>query len=118
MGWILVGILFRPIAFEGLRGIIIFLTSFPSVRLRKKELILIGARKSWKLFLEYLTEDWMSVATFPKCLVKALTISCGSVKLWTLSKVLDGAIVDYFFKDISFFIPFHVVFRSFRLFCK
>ena len=39
---ILVGILFGPIAFEGLRDNIIFLTSISSVGLRKKEFILIG----------------------------------------------------------------------------
>ena len=38
----LVGILFGPIAFEVLRDNIIFLTSISSVRLRKKEFVLIG----------------------------------------------------------------------------
>ena len=51
-------------------------------------------RKSWKLFFEYIIEDWMSVATFTKYLLKALAISCGSVKLWQLSKLLDGATLD------------------------
>ena len=81
----LVGILFGPIAFEGLRDNIIFLTSISSVGLRKKEFILIGGRKSWKLFFEYLIEDWMSVATFTKYLLKALAVSCGSVKLRPLT---------------------------------
>ena len=54
---ILVGILFGPIIFEGLRDNIIFLTSILSVGLRKKEFILIGGRKSWKLFFEYLIEN-------------------------------------------------------------
>ena len=39
---ILVGILFGPIAFEGLRGNIIFLTSVSSVGLRKKNYIKQG----------------------------------------------------------------------------
>ena len=42
---ILVGILFGPIAFEGLMDIIIFLTSISSVGLLKKEFILNGGRK-------------------------------------------------------------------------
>ena len=82
---VLVGIIFGPIAFEGLRGNIILLTSISSVGLRKKEFILIGWRKSWKLFFEYLIEDWMSVATFTKYLLKALAVSCGSVKLRPLT---------------------------------
>ena len=54
---ILVGILFGPIAFEGLSDIIIFLTSISLVGLSKREFILIGGRKSLKLFLEYVIED-------------------------------------------------------------
>ena len=42
---ILVGMLFGPIASEGLRDII-FLTAVSSVGLRKKEFILIGGTKS------------------------------------------------------------------------
>ena len=78
---VLLGIIFGPIAFEGLRDNVIFLTSISSVGLRKKEFILIGWRKSWTLFFEYLMEDWMSVATFTKYLLKTLAVSCGSVKL-------------------------------------
>ena len=83
---ILVGILFGLIAFEGLTDNIILLTSISSVGLRKKEFILIGGRKAWKNFAEYPIEDWMSVATFTKYLLKALAISCGSVKLRPLLK--------------------------------
>ena len=43
---ILVGILFGPIAFEGLSIIIIVLTLISLVGLRKKEFILIRGRKS------------------------------------------------------------------------
>ena len=50
----------------------------------------------------------MSVATFTKYLLKALAIACSSVKLEPLSKILDGAIWDNSFKEISFCIPFHV----------
>ena len=46
----------------------------------RKKYILIGRRK---LFLEYLIEDWVSVATLSK--------SCCPVKLQSLSKILDGA---------------------------
>ena len=60
----------------------------------------------------------MSVATFTKYLLKALTISCGSVKFGALSKILDGATLGNSFKEIRFFIPFHVLFKSFRLFWK
>ena len=47
-----------------------------------------------KLFLEYLIEDWMSVATFTNYLLKELPISFGSVKLCPLSKILDAALLD------------------------
>ena len=66
---------------------------------------------------EYLIDDWMSVALFTKYLLKALAIS-GSVKRWLLSKILDGTVLDNSLKDISFFLPFHVLFKSFRLFWK
>ena len=52
----------------------------------------------------------MSVAPFTKYLLKPVTISCGSVKLRPLSKILDGAILDNSFKDISFFIPFQCIY--------
>ena len=58
----------------------------------------------------------MSVATLTKYLLKALAFSCGSVKLRSLSKILDGATLGDIFKDIRFFIPSHTLFRSFRLF--
>ena len=45
----------------------------------------------------------MSVATFTKYLLKALAISCGSVKLRPLSKILDGATLDNSFKEIRDF---------------
>ena len=115
---ILVGTLFGPIAFKRLRHNITFLTSVSSVGLRKKEFILIGERKSWKLFFEYLIEDWMSVAKFTKYLLKALAGSCRSVKLRPLSKILDGATLGNSFKEVRFYIPFHVLFESFRLFWK
>ena len=59
----------------------------------------------------------MSVATFTKYLLNALAIS-GSVKLQPLSKILDGDTLGNSFKEIRFFIPFHALFKSFRLFCK
>ena len=93
-----------------------FLTSISSVGLREKEFILIGGGKSWTLFLEYLVGDWMSVEMFTKSLVKTLVISRCLAKLWPLSKKLDGAIIATPFKEISFFITFHVLFESFKLF--
>ena len=60
----------------------------------------------------------MLVATFKKYLLKALVISFGSVELLPLSKILDGAIVDNSFQEISFFTPFHVLFKSLKLFWK
>ena len=114
---ILVG-LFGSIAFQGLRDNIKFLSSILSVELRKKELILIEGRKSWKLFLECLIEDWVSGATLTKYLVKALAISCDSVTLWPLPKILNGATFGNSFKDIRLFIPFHIRVKSFRLFWK
>ena len=74
-------------------------------------------RKAWKLLLQYLIKDWVS-ATFEKYLLKVLVISCGSVKLWPLQKILDRAILGNSFKEIIFFIHFHVLFKSFRLFWK
>ena len=58
----------------------------------------------------------MSVATLTKYLLKALAFSCGSVKLRALSKVLDGTTLGNSFKEVRFFIPFHVLFKPFRLF--
>ena len=52
----------------------------------------------------------MSVATFTKYFLKALVIFCGSVKLRPLSKILGGATLSNFFKEIRFFIPFRVLF--------
>ena len=66
----------------------------------RKKYILIGRRK---LFLEYLIEDWVSVATLSK--------SCCPVKV-------DGATLGNTFKEIRFFMPFQVFFQSFKLFCK
>ena len=54
----------------------------------------------------------MSVATFTKYLLKALANSWGSVKLWLLSKILDGATLGNFLKDIRFFISGHVLFKK------
>ena len=52
----LVRILFRPTAFEGLRKIILFLTSISTVELKKKIILIVGTN-SRKLFWEYLIED-------------------------------------------------------------
>ena len=60
----------------------------------------------------------MSVATLKKYLLKAFAISCGSVKLWPLSTILHGATPANSLKETRFFIPFHVLFKSFRLFWK
>ena len=98
---ILVQIPFGPIAFEGLRVNIIFLTSISSVGLRKKEFILIGGRKSWKLFFEYLIEDWMSVATFTKYLLKALAVPYNPVKHLSFIRV-DNEISVLFIFNLSF----------------
>ena len=49
---ILVGTMYGLVAFERLRDNILFLTSISSVGLRKTELLLIGERKSSKLFFE------------------------------------------------------------------
>ena len=60
----------------------------------------------------------MSVVKFTKYLLKALVISCGQVTLRPLSKILDGAILENSFEEISFFIPFHLLFKLLRLFWK
>ena len=39
----------------------------------------------------------MSVVTLTEYLLKALAISFGSVKLWPLSKILDGATLGNYF---------------------
>ena len=83
---VLAGMLFEPIGFEGLRDIVIFLTSISSESLRKKKIILLGGENH-----EYLIEGWMPVATLAKYLLKALVISCGSAKLRLLSKILNAA---------------------------
>ena len=56
----------------------------------------------------------MSVATFTKYLLKTLATSCDSVKLRPLPKIVDGATLDNSFKEIRFFIPVHILFKSFR----
>ena len=43
-------------------------------------------------------------------------IYISSVKLRSLSKILDGATLGNFFKEIRFFTPFHVLLKSIRLF--
>ena len=60
----------------------------------------------------------MSRATLTKYLLRGLAISCGSVKLRPLSKILDEATLGNSFKEIRFFIPFHVLFKSFIFICN
>ena len=60
----------------------------------------------------------MSVATFAKYLLKALAFSCGSVKHWPLSIILDWATLGNSFEEIRFVIPSHLLFKSFMLFWK
>ena len=60
----------------------------------------------------------MSVVTFTKYLLKALAISCGSVKLRPLSKIFDGAIAWAIHLKILGSLYFYVLFKSFRLFWK
>ena len=86
--------------------------------MREKEFTLIGGKKSLKLFFEYLIKDSISVATFTKYLLKAFALFCSSVKLRPLSETLDRTTLDNFFKEIRFFISFHVFFKLFRLFWK
>ena len=50
----------------------------------------------------------MSVATLTRFLLKTVAVFCDSVKLRPLSKILDGATLGNSFKEITFFIPFHV----------
>ena len=50
----------------------------------------------------------MSVATFAKYLLKALAISCGSVKHWPLSIILDGATLATLSKRLdSLYLPIY-----------
>ena len=58
----------------------------------------------------------MSIAVLTTYLLKALAISCNSVKLRPLTKILDGATLGNSFKEIVFSILFHLLFKSFRLF--
>ena len=58
----------------------------------------------------------MSVTVLTNYLLKALAISCNSVKLRPLTKILDGATLGYSFKEIVFSILFHLLFKSFRFF--
>ena len=53
----------------------------------------------------------MSIATLTNYFLKALAISCGSVKLRSLSKILDRATLGNSVKEIRFFINFHVLFK-------
>ena len=101
---ILVGILFRPIGFEGLRNNIIFLTSVSSVGLRKKIIHINWGEKIMKIIFRASNRRLNVRATLTKYL-------CGSVKLRPLSKILDGATLGNSFKEIRFFVPFHVFFK-------
>ena len=58
----------------------------------------------------------MSIAVLTTYLLKALAISCNSVKLRPLTKILDGATLGNSFKGIVFSILFHLLFKSFRFF--
>ena len=58
----------------------------------------------------------MSVTVLTNYLLKALAISCNSVKLRPLTKILDGATLGNSFKKTVFSIHFHLLFKSFRLF--
>ena len=60
----------------------------------------------------------MSVASLTKYVLKVLFITCGSPKLCPLSKILDRAALGNYFKEIRFFIPFHVFFKPFKRFWK
>ena len=42
-------------------------------------------------------------------MLKALTVSCDLVKVWPLSKIVDGAMLGDSFKEIKFFMPFSVM---------
>ena len=108
---ILVGILFRPIGFEGLRNNIIFLTSISSVGLRKKIIHINWGEKIMKIIFRVSNRRLNVRATLTKYLFNAFAISCGSVKLRPLSKILDGATLGNSFKEIRFFVPFHVFFK-------
>ena len=69
--------------------------------------MLIGGRRSGKLFFwVFNSEDRMSVATVTKYLLKALAISCDSVKPRPLSKILDGATLGNSFKEIKILYTF------------
>ena len=85
---VLVGILFVPIAFEGLRDITIFLTSVSSSGWEKKECLFLE--------LPYVSSN------VHKIFVKSIGYFLWLVKPQPLSKVLDGAILANSFKEISF----------------
>ena len=63
---ILVGMLFGPMAFKGLRVEMISDISVLSVGDIKKEFTSIFGRKSEKVLFEYLIEDWIFNATLVK----------------------------------------------------
>ena len=55
----------------------------------------------------------MSIAMLTKYLLKGLGISCSSVKLRPLPKIVDGVALGNFFIEIYFFISCHTVFKPF-----
>ena len=59
-----------------------------------------------------LMEDWVSIGTLAKWLLKALAMSGGLVTVSLITVIAVGKICLKLFEDIIFFIPFHIFFRS------
>ena len=100
----LVGILLGPSIWSWFKEDIMLETSEPSVGVIKNDPIIRAWSYAKCIFLENLMEDWISIATLAKQLLKALAMSDGLV-IFILNCDSSG-------KSIYFFIPFHVFIRS------
>ena len=95
-------------SFRGLRDKIIFLISILSTGFMKKESISISGRKSWNLFLENLTVDWIELEIFINYLLNALAMSLCLVNVTLFSTTAKGTEFEVIFRDISFLLSFQV----------
>ena len=105
---ILVGMLFGPADFLGVKyEIISIISSFVQSQM-KNESWIGGGKYSKNLLYESGTSDSTSAATEQKKLLKVYAIVCGSVTVWSSRLVIYGISFVVFWKEIMDLIPFQV----------
>ena len=94
--WILVGMLFGPAEFLGLKlEIILIISSFVQDEM-KNESWLGGGKYSENLLYENGTSDWTSAATEQQKLLKVFAIVRGSVTVWPSRLIIFGESLSFF----------------------